>query len=321
MILSGSSVPAPLALPRAQGAAYLVDDGEGAASEEEGPQLAESEPEDEPLVSEDELAEPAASEGDEASGDEASGDEENGDEGPGEITIPPYQGTGMLIAAGLLGGLAAGVMGARVARIQRSCTAEGLEGMSVTEENLETFISSSAECFIAGRGANAALWVFQAAPNAATYGLAPAGAMRRAKYDAALSVKTGEVDRSPGAWIGAGAALLSVGAVGRVIVATVRIRGLNPLNGVAAGCVDGEVASGDFFDCYADRNSLLYGMHQLTSSAIGAGAGMLTYGLVYKSERQTIQKVYGRESTTAFEFSVQPQLALSYTGASAVLRF
>lgn len=315
MILSGSSVPAPLALPRAQGAAFLVDDGEEAASEE-GPQPGESEPEDEPLASEDELAEPAASEG-----DEERGDEETGDEGPGEITIPPYQGTGMLIAAGLLGGLAAGVMGARVARIQRSCTAEGLEGMNVTEENLDMFISSSAECFIAGRGANAALWVFQAAPNAATYGLAPAGAMRRAKYDAALSVKTGEVDRSPGAWIGAGAALLSIGAVGRVIVATVRIRGLNPLNGVAAGCVNGEVASSEFFDCYADRNSLLYGMHQLTSSAIGAGAGMLTYGLVYKSERKTIQEVYGRGSTTAFEFSVQPQLALSYTGASAVLRF
>jgi len=280
----------------------------------EGPQPAEVDPEDEPLAPEDELAEPAASGDDE-------GDGEDGDHGPGEITIPSYQGTGMLIAAGLLGGLAAGVMGARIARIQRSCTAEGLEGMTVTEENIDTFVGSSAECFIAGRGVNAALWGVQAAPNAASWGFAPAGAMRRAKYDAARSVKTGEVDRSPGAWIGAGAALLSVGAVGRVIVATVRIRGLNPVNGVAAGCVTGEVPTGDFFDCYADRNSLLYGMHQLTSSAIGAGAGMLTYGLVYKSERKTIQKVYGREETATLEFSVQPQLALSYTGASAVLRF
>jgi len=320
VIISGSSVPAPLALPRAQ-AAFLVDDGDSDVDgSAEGPQPAEVDPEDEPLGLEGGQAEPVVSGSDEGDGEEGE-DGEDGDKGPGEITIPSYDGTGMLVTAGLLGGLAAGVMGARVARIQRSCTDEGLEGMTVTEDNVEMFVTNSAECFVAGRGVNAALWVFQAVPNAMSWGFAPAGAMRRAKYDAARSVKTGEVDRSPGAWIGAGAALLSVGAVGRIIVATVRIRGINPLRGVAAGCIPGEVATGEFFDCYADRNSLLYGMHQLTSSAIGAGAGMLTYGLVYKSERKTIQKVYGHEERATLELSVQPQLSLSYTGASAALRF
>ncbi|MCA9657821.1 MAG: hypothetical protein KC486_05715 [Myxococcales bacterium] len=249
-----------------------------------------------------------------------------GEEGaapPTEITIPSKKGTGALITAGVLGGFAISMMGLRVARIKRFCTTGDIDpNTEITEDDLDQIANDAANCFIAGRGANAALWVFQAAPNAAAYGLAPAGALRRAKHDAAVSVATGDDSRNPGSFIGAGAALLGVGVTGRIIVAVLRIRSLNPLQGVAASCVvDGSTLASDFFDCYGDRNAILYGAHQLTASSIAAGAGLLTYGVAYKRERETIRTVYGLDKQTSFEFSVQPQLALTYTGAAATLRF
>ena len=102
----------------------------------------------------------------------------------------------------------------------------------------------------------------------------------------------------------------------------IRIRSLNPVNGIAANCLDGADTEVDkFFDCYANRNALLYGMHQLSSSAIAGGAGLLAYGVVYKKERRNYARNYGVEETAKLEFTIQPQLSLDYSGVSANLRF
>ncbi|MEZ4382625.1 MAG: hypothetical protein R3A79_14905 [Nannocystaceae bacterium] len=293
---------------------------EGDAAPEEGAEedlseeaSSDAEPEDAAIG---EAEGPAAPQDEADAGDEA-------DAPPTEITIPSKRGTGLLVTAGVLGGFAVSMMGLRVARIQRLCTTGDIDpNTEISEDDLEQIVDDAANCFIAGRGANAALWVFQAGPNAAAYGLAPAGALKRAKYDAAVNVKTGAAERNPGAFIGAGAALLGVGVTGRIIVAVLRIRSINPLQGVAASCLaDGTTLASEFFDCYADRNALLYGAHQLTASSAAAGAGLLTYGLVYKRERETIRTVYGLDKASALEFTVQPQLALTYTGAAATLRF
>ena len=63
-------------------------------------------------------------------------------------------------------------------------------------------------------------------------------------------------------------------------------------------------------------------MHQLSSSAVAGGAGLLAYGVVYKRERTNYERVYGGEKQASrVEFTVQPQLSLDYTGVSAHLRF
>ena len=239
-----------------------------------------------------------------------------------DIKIPENKGIGLMATAGALGAVGWGVMGWRIARIKRLCTADAVDVMSVSEDDLESVTNSAAECFVSGRGVNAALWALQALPNAANWGIAPGGATVRAKYDAAVSAKTGEINRKPGVFIGTGAALLSAGAVGRIVVMVIRIRSLNPVNGVAANCLDGaDTQADEFFDCYANRNALLYGMHQLSSSGIAAGAGLLAYGVVYKRDRKNYEKNFGAEPVAKLEFSMQPQLSLDYTGVSASLRF
>ncbi len=240
---------------------------------------------------------------------------------PQEIEIPKKQGIGLMATAGGLGAIGLGVMGWRMARIKRLCVADDVDVTTVSEDTLSDVTEAVADCFVSGRLGNAALWSLQALPNAANWGLAPAAGMLRAKYDAARSVKNGDVQRKPGVFIGTGAALLGAGAIGRLVVAVVRIRSIDPNKGIALNCLDGlETQVDDFFSCYADRNVLLYGMHQLTSSAVAAGGGLLAYGVVYKRERAALEKRQG-DTAAKLEFHVTPQLSLDYTGVTAQLRF
>ncbi len=239
-----------------------------------------------------------------------------------DIVVPEKKGTGMMIAAGAVGAVGWGVMALRIVRIKQLCTADEIDAMSVSEDDLQSVTDSATDCFLFARGVNAGLWVLQAMPNAVNWGLAPAAATLRARHDAARSAKTGEIQRKPGVFIGTGAALLSAGAIGRIAVAVIRIRAINPVKGIAANCLDGAQTQADeFFDCYANRNALLYGMHQLTSSAVAGGAGLLAYGIVYKEERRKYERNYGVEKTAKLEFTLQPQLSLDYSGVSANLRF
>ncbi len=239
-----------------------------------------------------------------------------------DIKIPEKKGLGLMITAGVLNAASWGVMGWRVSRIKRLCVAGDISLTSVSAEDLDEVTESAADCFVSGRGGNALLWGLQAVPNAVNWGIAPGAATVRAKYDAAMAAKTGEFQRKPNVFIGTGAALLSAGAIGRVVVAVIRIRSLNPTKGIAVGCLNGgETGVDEFFECYADRNALLYGMHQLTSTGIAAGAGLLAYGVVYKRDRANYARNFGAPPIAKLEFSVQPQLSLDYTGVSANLRF
>ncbi len=239
-----------------------------------------------------------------------------------DINIPEQKGIGLMATSGALAGVGIGVMAWRISRIKRLCTADSVDAMSVSQDDLSRITDEAADCFVSGRGANAGLWFLQALPNAVNWGIAPGAGTVRAKYDAARSVKTGEIQRKPGVFIGTGAGLLGAGAVGRIVVMVIRIRSLNPVNGIAANCIEGgNTDPKDFFGCYADRNALLYGMHQLTSTVVAAGGGLLAYGVVYKRTRKQLENVYGVEKTAKLELSVQPQLSLDYTGVSAALRF
>ncbi|MEM6296818.1 MAG: hypothetical protein AAGA54_36465 [Myxococcota bacterium] len=240
---------------------------------------------------------------------------------PKEIEIPKKQGIGLMATAGGLGAIGIGVMSWRMARIKRLCVADDVDVTTVSEDTIGDVTGAAADCFVSGVLGNAGLWTLQALPNATNWGIAPAAGIVRAKYDAARSVKNGDVQRKPGVFIGTGAALLGAGAIGRIIVAVTRLRSLNPTQGIAAGCLDGlETQVDEFFDCYANRNVLLYGMHQLSSSAIAAGGGLLAYGVVYKRERANLEKLQG-DTAAKLELHVTPQLSLDYTGVTAQLRF
>jgi len=238
-----------------------------------------------------------------------------------DIVIPEKNGLGLMITSGALGAVGLGVMAWRIARIRSLCKGDDVDVMTVNQDNLENVVNSAKDC-LSARGTNALLWGLQAAPNAVNWGIAPGAATVRAKYDAARSAKTGEVNRKPGVFIGTGAGLLGVGVVGRIVVMVMQVRALNPLKGVAAGCIDGADTQVDkFFDCYASGVSLRYGMHQLTSAAVAGGAGLLAYGVVYKRERKNYEKNFGATPVAKLEFRVQPQLSFNYTGVSANLRF
>lgn len=242
--------------------------------------------------------------------------------GPTEIVIPTNKGVGLAITAGALGAMGWGVMGWRVARIKKFCTGDGVDLERVDEDTLGEVVEAATDCFVAGRGVNAALWTFQALPNAVNWGIAPAAATVRAKYDAARDVKGNKPGHNPAVFIGTGAAVMSAGIVGRLVVMVIKARSLNPVRGIAANCLNGgEVAVDELFSCYANRNALFYGLHQVTSASVAGGAAMLAYGVVYKRERKRLEKLQGGGSATTLELSLQPQVSLNYTGLNARLRF
>ena len=237
-----------------------------------------------------------------------------------ESIIMPKSGLGLIITSGVLGGVAWGVMGLRIGRIKKLCVADDIDVDTVSEDTLGDVTESLSDCFVSGRGGNLGLWFLQAIPNSVNWGMAPAAGRQRAKFDAVRFVKSGEADRKPVVFIATGASLLAAGAIGRVVVAATRIRSINPNEGIAVNCIrETETDVSEFFDCYGNTNALLYFGHQLTSGAIAGGAGLLTYGLVYKKERRRLEKML--EPKPALEVTVAPEVSFNYTGVNATLRF
>ncbi len=248
--------------------------------------------------------------------------EPTGPADPGELKIPDDKGLGLMITSGALGAAAWGVMAWRIARIRRLCQADDIDATTVDDDTIGDVTDDATDCFLSGRGGNAGLWVLQAVPNAVNWGIAPAAATIRAKYDAARFVKHGEADRKPNVFIGTGAALLGAGAIGRIVVMVIRIQSLEPEKGIALNCLDGaETEVSDFFSCYANKNAQLYAAHQITSAGVAGGAGLLAYGIVYKRERRNLEKKYDIEKQAQLEFRVEPQLSFNHTGVAATLRF
>ncbi len=224
------------------------------------------------------------------------------------------------VAAGFQLFLVGGVV--RDLLLDRHGAGDDIDATTVDDDTIGDVTDDATDCFLSGRGGNAGLWVLQAVPNAVNWGIAPAAATIRAKYDAARFVKHGEADRKPNVFIGTGAALLGAGAIGRIVVMVIRIQSLEPEKGIALNCLDGaETEVSDFFSCYANKNAQLYAAHQITSAGVAGGAGLLAYGIVYKRERRNLEKKYDLEKQAQLEFRVEPQLSFNHTGVAATLRF
>lgn len=239
---------------------------------------------------------------------------------PAPLAVPDKNGLGLLIASGAVAAVSWGTMGWRMAIVRNGCR-DDTELETVTEEDIEELVGSGVGCADA-RVRSGLAWGLQSIPNATVWGLAPAGGALRGKYDAARFVLEGGPERNDKLFIGLGASLLGAGAIGRIVVAFIRIRSLIRVDqSYVASCIEGDTTTPEqFFDCYARKNMLHFFGHQFTSASVGAGAGLLAYGIAYNKTRDKYQK--GQSASQArLQLSIVPQLSVHHTGVAATLRF
>jgi hypothetical protein len=217
-------------------------------------------------------------------------------------TVPPAQaipqrpnvskGTGLIVAASVTGGLAWVVGLTRMAIISR-CARQIEDG---------ELGDGSFGCIFRAGTASLILFPTQWTLNWATWGLAPAAGAIRGRYDGVAYAFDGDPDRSTGAFIGSGAALLGVGVIGRIA--------MYPMFGRAlSGCVE------DGAKCLTHLRLQAFGV-QLSAAMIGGGAGLLAYGIAYNSS----SKKYGR-LLDEHALRIAPQVGLDYTGLALSGRF
>jgi hypothetical protein len=193
--------------------------------------------------------------------------------------------TGLIVAASVTGGLAWVVGLTRMAIISR-CARQIEEG---------ELGDGSFGCIFRAGTASLVLFPTQWTLNYATWGLAPAAGAIRGRHDGVAYAFDGVPERSAGAFIGSGAALLGVGVIGRIAMYPMFGRALR-------GCVD------DGSKCLTHLRLQAFGV-QLSAAMIGAGAGLLAYGIAYNSS----SKKYGR-LLDQHAIRVAPQIGFDYTG-------
>ena len=202
------------------------------------------------------------------------------------------KGTGLIVAASVTGGLA-WVAGLSRMAIISNCARQVEEG---------TIGDGSMACIFRAGTASLLLFPTQWALNYATWGLAPAAGAVRGRYDGVAHAYEGVPERSVGAFIGSGAALLGVGVIGRVAMYPMFGRALR-------GCVD------DGSKCLTYLRLQAFGV-QMSAAMIGAGAGLLAYGIAYNSNSKKHSRLL-----EAHAIRVTPQIGWEYTGMGVSGRF
>jgi hypothetical protein len=206
---------------------------------------------------------------------------------------PVYnKGTGLIVAAGITGGLAWAAGLTRMAIIS-NCARKVEEG---------AIGDGSAACIFRAGTASLLLFPTQWMLNYATWGLAPAAGAVRGRHDGVEYAYEGNPERSVGAFIGSGAAILGVGVIGRIAMYPMFGRALR-------GCVD------DGSRCLRHLRLQAFGV-QLSSAMIGAGAGLLAYGIAYNSTSKKHTRLLEQHA-----IRVAPQIGWDYTGMSLSGRF
>jgi len=206
---------------------------------------------------------------------------------------PDYnKGTGLIIAAGVTGALALAVGFTRMGLVKQ-CQNALQDADGVTSEQ---GIAAANTCFRGAGAANLAMVPLQWALNWATWGLAAGGGVVRGRWEGVEHVWAKRQAKKSGAFIGAGAALLAVGVIGRITAAALVAR---PFEKLAEGDADG----------FATALRLRYLGVQLSSSAIGVGAGLLAFGIAYR-------KTYRSESGRVQQVRVSPVLGTGGVGGA-----
>lgn len=226
---------------------------------------------------------------------------------PGANAKPRYnKGTGLIIGASITGGLG------WVAALARLAFVKQCEKAARDADSVETGLSAGGTClFRAGLG-NAALIIPQYTLNAATWGLAAGAGAVRGRYDGVEDAWSGKPSAKTGGFIGAGAAILAVGVVGRIVAASTVGQPFKKLQPDAEGNID---ASG----FAAALRARMIGV-QLSSAMIGLGAGLLAYGVAYRKHNTAQHKVI-QQVRVAPELNVDPASGVGYGGVALSGRF
>lgn len=218
------------------------------------------------------------------------------------VTRPaPPTGLGLMIGAGVTGGLGWVVALARLSALNKCKSAIG----TAVLDNGQSGASAFGQCFTSG------VSMYLLTPvgylvNDVTYGLAPAAGVFRGRYDGTNAAWDGKPNRPAPVLIGVGAGLLAGGIVGRVATFVAFWRQLNP-----------------------DRLFSNYplGAHfvltQVAAASIQAGGGLLGYGLAYKKARsseESRRKAAGL-AKKGVDLELAPQLGWSYNGLALTGRF
>lgn len=197
---------------------------------------------------------------------------------PAVPTAPPpgkplyKKGTGLIIGAAVTGGVAWAISFTRMAFVKQ-CQNK-LEEAADDEGNIDTGIGAAVTCVFRAGAANIGLTLLQVPLNWASWGLSPAGGFVRGRYDGTEDAWAKKEARKTGAFIGAGAALLGVGVVGRIVAASFASA---PYKKLGEGDVDG----------FSTALRLRYFGIQLSAASIAAGAGLLAYGIAYKNNHES----------------------------------
>ena len=223
------------------------------------------------------------------------------------VTKPtPSMGTGLMIGAGITGGIA------WLTAIGRMTTATRcINGIENSEDVGSVFGGIVIQCIFKTGPALLLLTPTGWIANGVTHGLAPAAGSARGRYDGAMAAWDGKPERKPVVFIGTGAALLGVGVVGRLVT-------LFTFRTTLGRCVTGAALSGSAEACRGPVLMHFFGA-QLTSAAISTGAGLLAYGLGYKKGRTTEE---GRRKAAGLaNLELTPQLGWAYSGLALQGRF
>ncbi len=205
-------------------------------------------------------------------------------------------GIGLIVAAGAVGGVAIVSGVGRMVIISKSCaTTTGL--VSDTEGSIGSCLRSA--------GSFIGLTVLEWTANAASYGLAPAAGVTRARYDGSNYMFSGRPDHNGAMLAGIGGGLLGLGVLTKVgLWATLTSR---------FTCN----ADAEYGKCVRRRFTAYFGAQQLGSSAIAAGAGLLAYGIVYRKDRAAKERLYFRPE----QVRLGPSFSRQFTGLSLSGRF
>lgn len=233
---------------------------------------------------------------------------------PPPVAKPQYnKGTGLIIGASVTGGIA-WILGLTRMAFVKQCT-DQLQASS----DVPTGLSAVNACAFKAGAAGAAMGIVQVPMNWATWGLAAGAGAVRGRYDGVEQAWAKGESKKTGAFVGAGAALIAVGAVGRIVAGVMVFRPYrNFADDLSTATTD------DDTNAAVDRLSgairgRLFGL-QLSSAMIGAGAGLLAYGIAYRKNFES-EGVRLQQVRLAPEFNMDRASGSMYTGLALSARF
>lgn len=210
--------------------------------------------------------------------------------------VLPLSGLGLLVSAGVTGGLGLTAHLARIDIVRRGCAGE----LVYPELNIAVTVCVDESLRYLGYSAAAPLL------NLAALGLAAGGGTVRGRYAAWKRGLEGRRDRVPVAHAGAGAGLLTLGAA---MYVGSRIALWRDALGVRTCRDEGDLTA----ECVRARWSGLLGLTAAGQSLAVGGAGLLSFGVSYGRARRL------REALA--DVRVQPALTPSLVGLVVGGRF